>query len=209
MTRRQASFAGRPERESDELSSETDEPPCPRGLPSVCIVQMMKPIAKLPAFVAMVVSATSAVACSKPSTDAAQDNSATAATTAMPAAAAAPAQSDPADTPDQTATAAPPPPQAENPGPAPTPNDVWAGGSWQFEQGRFVWAKGHWEGRHEGQFQQARWVQVNGRWEHHPARWIVGRAEARPVEPRLVEPRPGEPRPLEPRPGEPRPIERR
>ena len=116
---------------------------------------------------------------------------------------------DTADTTDQTAPQAPPAPQTESPGPAPSPTDLWASGSWHFEQGRFVWAKGHWEPRREGQYQQARWVEVNGRWEHHPGHWIVERAvTARPAEPRAPEPRPAEPRPPEPRP-ETRPVERR
>jgi hypothetical protein len=115
------------------------------------------------------------------------------------------AQVDTADPPDQTATQAPPPPENENPGPPPNATDQWAGGSWQFNQGKFVWEKGHWETRHEGQYQQARWVQVSGRWEHHPGRWVV----ARPGEVRPMEQRPVEVRPPEPRPGEPRPVERR
>ena len=108
----------------------------------------------------------------------------------MPAAAPAPTET--VDPPDQTATTPPPAPQAENPGTPPTPTDTWAAGSWKFDQGKYLWEKGHWESRHEGAtFQQARWVEANGHWEHHPARWLAPTA-----------PRPGAPPPPPPRPGE-------
>jgi hypothetical protein len=170
---------------------------------------MMRLNQSVPAVFAMMVGATLTGACNKSEPTAAQDNAATipaaatAAATPTPVAAAAAAPADTSDPPDQTATASPPPPPAESPGPPPSPTTVWANGSYQFEQGKFVWMKGHWEPRHDGQFEQARWVQTNGRWEHHAARWIVGRPEA----PRAVEVRPGEVRPGEVRPGE-RPGER-
>lgn len=121
---------------------------------------------------------------------------------------AAAAAADTSDPPDQTATTPPPAPQAENPGPAPTPNDTWAAGSWKFESGRYVWEKGHWEPRREGAvYVQPRWIQVNGRWEHHPGRWVT---TARPPEPHpMVPARPVE-HPVEPHPAEPpRPLEHR
>ena len=78
------------------------------------------------------------------------------------------------DTTDYSAPAADPPPapEAENPGSPPSANEIWVGGSWRYEHGKYVWGRGHWERRRDGfTFHPARWVEVNGRWEHHPGHW--------------------------------------
>ena len=83
-----------------------------------------------------------------------------------------PAVSD-SDTTDETATSAPPAAEADPPGAAPSPNDVWVGGTWRFEGGHYHWLRGRWEGRRAGfELIQARWAEENGRWVRHPARWM-------------------------------------
>jgi hypothetical protein len=131
--------------------------------------------------------------------------------------AAAPAQtSGDTDTVDETAPAgqAPPAPQAETPGPAPSPTQLWVGGSWRWDHGKYVWGRGHWEAKRDGSsYHPARWVENNGKWEHHPGHWNsdkpgVGHPAHTDAPRPAAEPaRPGEPaRPTEPaRPGEHRP----
>jgi len=40
-----------------------------------------------------------------------------------------------------------PPPRVEQPGPAPTPQDVWVAGHWEKTSAGWSWKAGHWETR--------------------------------------------------------------
>lgn len=109
------------------------------------------------------------------------------------------------------APVAPPAPRYENPGRAPSAEQMWLEGFHRWTGRDFVWVPGHWETRREGyEFQRTSWVKENGRWECHEGRWVPQARNSdrrdrmdhdhraaqpvqtilRPIPPRAVGPRP-------------------
>ena len=67
---------------------------------------------------------------------------------------------------------APPPPRVENLTPAPSPNHVWIGGYWRWNNGEHVWVSGHWEVRRDGYFYApAHWYRSGNTWTFSGGFW--------------------------------------
>jgi len=71
---------------------------------------------------------------------------------------------------------APPEPRIEEPGPRPSPRQVWVPGYWHWQKGRYRWAQGQWLQIRPGR----RWVptfwhhSAKG-WRFHPGFWEKAR----------------------------------
>ena len=69
-------------------------------------------------------------------------------------------------------TIAPPAPIVETYGPPPAVGYVWAGGYWNWVEGRHVWFGGHWEGPRPGYRWVAHaWVREGGGWRLREGHW--------------------------------------
>ncbi len=69
---------------------------------------------------------------------------------------------------------APPPPRIEIISAAPSPNHVWIGGYWRWNNnnGRHEWVNGHWEQRRDGQFwAPGHWVRNGNSWSFSGGFW--------------------------------------
>ena len=62
-----------------------------------------------------------------------------------------------------------PPPVVYEPVPAPREGYVWAQGYWDYDNGKHVWRKGHYEKERHGEH----WVQ--GSWDQHDGHWYLNR----------------------------------
>ena len=70
------------------------------------------------------------------------------------------------------ANVAPPPPRVEIIGPAPTPNHIWIGGFWRWNNGQHVWVSGHWEARRDGYFYApGHWYRNGNTWTFSGGYW--------------------------------------
>jgi hypothetical protein len=70
------------------------------------------------------------------------------------------------------ASAEPPAPRVESQPPAPSPNDVWIPGYWNWSNGRYDWVAGHWERSHNGYtWVPYHWDMVNGQWQLTGGKW--------------------------------------